>query len=121
MTLEWIFDPAPPSGSRKGGLAGAQVFPSDIDSFVREVLQNARDQKLADVDKARVRFTLEELTASELEYFVAGIGWAELSEHVEAAAKQGYVTISPRLREVLGRSMKGSCASCASRTAGRTG
>ena len=35
--IDWIFDPAPPSGARKGGLANAQVFDPEIDSFVREV------------------------------------------------------------------------------------
>ena len=65
MSVAWIFDPPPPSGARKGGLANAQIFDPDIDSFVREVLQNARDQKIDTAESVSVRFALKEFTGPD--------------------------------------------------------
>lgn len=106
MSLEWIFDPAPPSGARRGGLANAQVFDATLDSFVREVLQNARDQRLGG-DPVHVRFTLKEISGPELDAFLAALQWPELRDHVEAAANPALVTIGPRLREGLGEIAEG--------------
>jgi hypothetical protein len=101
MELEWIFDPAPPSRSRKGGLANAQVFDATLDAFVREVLQNTRDQHLPG-ERVEVRVSLTELAGPRLESFLAAIAWPQLSEHVEATARPELVTIGPRLTEGLG-------------------
>jgi hypothetical protein len=98
MPLQWIFDPAPPSGARKGGLANAHVFNPTLDAFAREVLQNAQDQRLGS-QGADVRFTLREITGPALDEFLAGIAWPHLHEHIEAAADPDLVTIGPRLRE----------------------
>ena len=101
MPLSWIFDPALPSGSRKGGLASAQLFDPSVDAFVREVLQNSRDQRLEDDARVDVRFTLAEISGAPLAAFLEAIGWPELREHVEATAKPEFVTIGPRLQEGL--------------------
>ena len=106
MKAEWIFDPPPPSGARKGGLANAQVFDPDLDSLVREALQNARDQRAFD-DPVRVRIALRELTGSALESFLEAIRWDELRSHIEAAEAEGGVTISERLRQGLGQIASG--------------
>jgi hypothetical protein len=103
----WIFDRVPASGARTGGLAQAHVFRSDIDAFVREVLQNARDQRRGGDSRARVRFRLSELTGSGLEEFLAAMGWNGLAPHVEAAAAGGFATISHRLRTSLDRLASG--------------
>ncbi len=69
---EWVFDPVPPSGAIRGGIPVAYVFPQELEVFVREILQNAHDQKRNDVDTARVSFDLITLTGvytSALLYF----------------------------------------------------
>ena len=99
MAAEWIFDPAPPSGSRKGGLANAQVFDPSIDTFVREVLQNSKDQTLGEGDAVSVRFSLTELTGPAVTDFLAAISWDGLGEHITAASEAGGITIAGRLRD----------------------
>jgi hypothetical protein len=100
MILRWIFDPAPPSGSRRGGLANAQVFDPSLDAFVREVLQNSSDQRIGD-DRVDVRFTLTEISGARLEAFLEAVRWAQLADHVRSAARPELVTIGPRLGEGL--------------------
>jgi hypothetical protein len=96
----WIFDPVPPSGAKKGGLANAQVFDPTVNSLIRESLQNARDQRAGN-DPVRVRIALKELTGASLSAFLEAISWDELRPHVEAAAESAGITISARLREGL--------------------
>lgn len=98
--IDWIFDPVPASGAVHGGLAQAQVFDNTIDSFVREVLQNARDQRMSN-EPVRVRFHLEELGSPDLEAFLEGIQWASLREHLDAVSEADQITISPRIRASL--------------------
>jgi hypothetical protein len=100
MNPSWIFDPVPPSGAKKGGLANAQVFDPTVDSLIRESLQNARDQR-AGGDPVRVRIALKELTGASLTPFLEAMSWQELQPHVEAAAESAGITISARLREGL--------------------
>lgn len=46
VSVGWLFDGLPPSGARRGGDPSEYVFRHDIESFVREVVQNANDQAL---------------------------------------------------------------------------
>jgi hypothetical protein len=101
--IDWIFDPVPASGAIHGGLAQAQVFPNDVDSFVREVLQNARDQRVSQHEPVRVRFLLEELEGPDLEAFLTGVAWDRLRPHLDAVADAEQITISPRIRANLQR------------------
>jgi hypothetical protein len=98
--IDWIFDPLPASGAVHGGLAQAQVFENTIDSFVREVLQNARDQRVSN-EPVRVRFLLEELADADLDEFLNAIQWSALREHLDAVAAADQITISPRIRANL--------------------
>lgn len=107
MALSWIFDPAPPSGSRKGGLATAQIFDPTLDSFVREVLQNSRDQRTAG-NRVDVRFTLTALSGPMMDTLLDAIGWIHLREHLAATAVPALVTIGPRLQEGLDLVSEGS-------------
>jgi hypothetical protein len=100
MNPAWIFDPVPPSGARKGGLANAQVFEPTVDSLIRESLQNARDQRAGE-DPVNVRIALREISGQTLSSFLEAVSWEELRPHVEAAADSGGITISGRLREGL--------------------
>jgi hypothetical protein len=96
----WIFDDAPASGARRGGLAMAHVIPTDLDNFVREVLQNARDQR-DEHETVKVRFTFMELTGGFKEGFLRALDWHELKPHIETAAVEGGITIGPQLRRAL--------------------
>lgn len=102
MNPSWIFDPVPPSGAKKGGLANAQVFDPTVDSLIRESLQNARDQRAGN-EPVRVRIALKELTGPTLSAFLEAMSWDELQPHVKAAAESAGITISARLREGLGQ------------------
>ena len=54
--LEWVFSPIPPDGGEHGGDPGEHVFEQNLDTFVREVLQNSNDQQLVLTEPVRVRF-----------------------------------------------------------------
>jgi len=97
--MEWIFDPVPPSGAIQGGVPSSHVFQPDLDTFVREVVQNSLDQRKDEL--VTVRFVFERLGGSLKEDFLNGIGWHNLREHITGAAEAGFATISPRLREGL--------------------
>ncbi|MFW6053743.1 MAG: hypothetical protein ACOC9J_02910, partial [Persicimonas sp.] len=43
--IAWIFDPTPASGKRRGGNPSEYAFEGDLETFVREVIQNANDQR----------------------------------------------------------------------------
>jgi hypothetical protein len=107
MSPSWIFDPVPPSGAKKGGLANAQVFEPTVDSLIRESLQNARDQRAGD-DPVDVRIALREIDGEALAAFLEAMSWEELQPHVEDAADTAGITISARLREGLEQIEKGS-------------
>ena len=65
MNLEWVFERPPDYGGKKGGLAAGEVFPSNLETLVRESLQNCRDQRITTEGGgcAVVRFALEEISA----------------------------------------------------------
>ena len=99
--MDWIFDPPPPSGSIQGGVLVAHVFRPDLDTFVREVIQNSLDQIKDEV--VTVRFIFERLDGNLKEEFLSAICWQQLHEHIFGAAESGFPTISPRLAEGLQR------------------
>src|SRR6185503_5297988 len=49
--MNWVFEPA--GRVRRGGNAAAYAFRPDLNVFVREVVQNAKDQKRADAKQAK--------------------------------------------------------------------
>jgi hypothetical protein len=79
----------------------AHVIRAELDNFVREVLQNARDQRRSEKETVNVRFTFQELTGGLKEGFLQAMGWEELEPHIEAAAEEGGITIGPQLRRAL--------------------
>lgn len=101
----WIFDSLPNSGARKGGNAADQVFPADIDTFVREVLQNSLDQarEVDDVPvyPVRVQFRLEELSTDRQDELLGAVDWDVLREHLEDSRDHGGTTIAGRLKSGL--------------------
>ncbi len=106
MALEWIFERRPDYGGIKGGLASSEVFRSTLETLVRESLQNCRDQRLkADHGdgRARVRFTLEEISGQALEEFLEAVQWETLREHIQGSARPEYTEIGPKLIRGLER------------------
>jgi hypothetical protein len=75
----WVFDPLPASGARRGGDPSEHVFKHDLDTFVREVVQNANDQRVA---APSVDFTLAELSGEGRKSFLDALDYKALEEHL---------------------------------------
>lgn len=86
-SVEWRFDPVPPSGSLTGGAAETFVFKPKLSAFVREVLQNSHDQRL-NGECARVSFRLHEyLPGSDARKRVEqNLRWDVFDRHLSAVA-----------------------------------
>jgi hypothetical protein len=84
--VEWVFDVLPPSGARRGGDPASHAFNESLGTFVREVVQNASDQALAE-GVPEVHFRFHELSEQQLETFLRALGWDTLRPHLEAAAQ----------------------------------
>lgn len=82
MTAQWVFDPLPASRARRGGEPSSHVFAPSVDSFVREVLQNALDQSLGEA--AEVHFRFKELSGLALDAFLQALSWSSLEPHLSA-------------------------------------
>ena len=84
MSIEWIFDPAPPSGARRGGNAAEYGFEGHIDTLVRETVQNSMDAGKAWEIKVDVTFRLVELTGDDMASFLEGMQWGSLQDNLLA-------------------------------------
>ena len=84
MSIEWIFDPAPPSGARRGGNAAEYGFEGHIDTLVREVVQNSMDAGRPGESRVDVAFRLVELTGDEMASFLEGMRWDSLQDNLLA-------------------------------------
>ncbi|MCC7537323.1 MAG: hypothetical protein IT379_13965 [Deltaproteobacteria bacterium] len=81
----WVFDDLPPSGARRGGNPAEHAFRPDLDSFVREIVQNANDQR---VGAPEVHFRLSVLKNEALTAFLEACSWETLEPHLVAAARE---------------------------------
>lgn len=106
MPLSWIFDPPPPSGAQSGGNPALYVFEADERTFVREVLQNALDQRHRD-ETVRVDLTIQDLRGAQLDEALAAVSWVDLSPHL-AGVCEGDALIAGALSGALGRLDAGS-------------
>lgn len=98
ISVGWLFDGLPPSGARRGGDPSEYVFRHDIESFIREVVQNANDQALG---WPMVRFQLVELTGESLTHFLDTLCWPSLLPHLRAAAEtRGGRSLKQALRDL---------------------
>jgi hypothetical protein len=98
-TPEWIFDPVPPSGALSGGDPKSYLFSPDIDSLVREVVQNSTDQQVG-AAPVKVTFTLHELADKDRERFLEAVEWSRLSQHLQGVAESASL-INGRVQEAL--------------------
>jgi hypothetical protein len=82
----WLFEP--PFRVRQGGSAAEYAFSPSLDVFVREVVQNAKDQKADDPEApVRVHFQLVRLRGKPLDRFQETLEWPGLAEHLRAAGQ----------------------------------
>lgn len=81
--VHWVFDELPPSGARRGGDPSEHAFKHDVETLVREVVQNANDQALG---FPALSFRVHELRGEALQRFYDAIDWFTLSPHLRAAA-----------------------------------
>lgn len=79
----WRFDQA--RRQRRGGNASEYAFKRKLDEFVREVVQNAKDQS-RDGEKVSVHFELDRLEGDHLKSFLDLLDWEHLETHLKAAS-----------------------------------
>jgi len=84
----WVFDPSPPSGARTGGNVAEYAFRPDVNTLVREVLQNVLDNARAGGGNVSVAFKLVHLTGSDLSSFLDALRWKDLEPHMRAAGQE---------------------------------
>ncbi|PSB33702.1 hypothetical protein [Stenomitos frigidus] len=98
---QWIFDPVPPSGQFTGGIPSAYVFKPELDTFVREVLQNSLDaRKAASQTPTEVKFTFRQLQGDDRTRFLNTIDWEYLQTHLQAVA-EGHTAMSTLLANTI--------------------
>ena len=97
--MDWLFEPG--VRTRRGGSAAAYAFRPTLDVFVREVLQNAKDQKRRNSSSVRVHFGLRLLRGQSLETFLDALHWPQLRDHVEAASESQHARFLARAVENL--------------------
>jgi hypothetical protein len=91
-----------------GGDATAHVFKkgdrgAELDTFVREVIQNSNDRRLDDQNTVRIRFDFYALEGDQREDFMEAIHWEEgLKQHLVAASKENVsgARIGRELKEI---------------------
>ena len=83
--IEWQFARHNQYEAQKGGVANF-AFELNLDTFVREVVQNINDQRASD-KPVIAKFILEDLSGARLKSLLELIGWnSGLCEHLEGVA-----------------------------------
>lgn len=87
--VEWVFPDLRPRGAGQGGDLTQFTMEGELETFVREVLQNANDAAYSGTDEpVEVTFRIEELTGSDFEEFREAIEWEQWKTQVEEAAEE---------------------------------
>lgn len=85
--IAWQFARHNQYEAQKGGVTNF-AFELNLDTFVREVVQNINDQRLSADKPAVAEFILEDLSGPRLKSLLELIGWnSGLQEHLEGVAK----------------------------------
>lgn len=80
----WLFEP--PTRVRQGGSAAEYALSPRLDVFVREVVQNSKDQREANGSPpVRVDFQVVRLRGEPLAAFLGALEWSGLAQHLRAA------------------------------------
>jgi len=90
MTLptdrRWYFRGKHPGEPRQGDIPTQHALEEDVETFVREVLQNANDAGIPGQRPVEVYFRFTRLTGDELDAFKKAIRWEQLAGHLEGAS-----------------------------------
>ena len=99
--LGWQFRETPPDGGIAGGGAAQFAFSEQsIDTLVREVIQNSKDQDINE-GPVKVKFEFIDLSGKEREAFEKAIDWSDLHTHLLAVADLNF-TAAHRFKRELG-------------------
>ena len=103
---EWFFFDGGPGSPRYGGDPTKHAVDHDTETFVREVLQNANDQRLDDKEPVEVTFEIFELTGECRDSLLEKLEWdEELRSRLESVADtergRGYDEFLSRLKNDL--------------------
>lgn len=83
----WFFFSGGPGAPRYGDDPTKHAIDHDSESFVREVVQNANDQRLDNEDPVEVRFRFITLTGDERSEFLEALGWkSHLRDQIQTVA-----------------------------------
>ena len=84
---EWFFFSGGPGAPRYGDDPTKHAVDHDTESFVREVVQNANDQRIDNNDPVEVRFRFVTLTGDERDEFLRALGWdSRLRDQIQQVA-----------------------------------
>lgn len=90
MTLpgdrRWYFRDKSPGEPRQGDIPTQHALEEDIETFVRETLQNANDAGIPDERPVQVYFRFSRLTGDDLDSFKDALRWQQLVGHLEGAS-----------------------------------
>lgn len=90
MTLpanrKWYFRDKHPGEPRQGDIPTQHALEEDIETFVRETLQNANDAGIPGERPVEVYFRFVRLTGDDLDAFKEALEWDQLADHLEGAA-----------------------------------
>ena len=85
---QWVFDRLPPSGARRGGDPSEHAFNATLETFVREVVQNANDQAVDQSSRrSAVHFDHYTLKGGKLVGFLKSMDAERLFRHIAAAVE----------------------------------
>ena len=87
--LIWKFREAPQDGGEKGGDAAEHAFPSGLDTLVREIIQNSKDQDLNE-GPVKIKFEFIDLAGPKRNLLEQALDWDYLHTHLEAVANLPY-------------------------------
>ncbi|QPV61571.1 hypothetical protein I7X12_12455 [Halosimplex litoreum] len=96
--VDWVFPDLRPGGAGQGGDLTQFTMEGELETFVREVLQNANDAAYSDLDDpVEVDFHIQELTGDELSEFKTALRWEKWKAQVESAADEENSQIARRI------------------------
>lgn len=103
-TTDWFFFSGGPGAPRYGDDPTKHAVDHDAESFVREVVQNANDQRLDNEEPVGITFRFRELTGEDRAEFLDALGWGDgLEDHLGAVAEsdsgRGYRHFLDRVRD----------------------
>jgi hypothetical protein len=101
---DWFFFSGGPGAPRYGDDPTKHAVDHDTESFVREVVQNANDQRLDNGDPVEVRFRFVTLTGDERDEFLRALGWeSRLRDQIQQVAEhdtgRGYDRFLDRIED----------------------